>query len=665
MTPTAAIPRAALSWLLVAQVLVIIPHLGHLPPWIVLLWIGCAAWRIQIFRMRLAYPNTLLKIGLMLLVGFAVYLSRGRLIGLDAGVVLLVSAFILKLVEMRSRRDALVLIFLGFFVVVTGYLFETGLGMALFSLLPVAVLLAAMIGLQSEGQAGKPWPTLRLAGGLMLQALPLMLILFVFFPRLGPLWSLPTPSERGVTGLSDSMSPNDIAELSRSAKLAFRATFEGAPPPRSRLYWRALTMEHFDGRRWSQAALPAHDGNWAARGEPLRYQVLMQPSGQPWLFGLDLADSDEAGVQRMSDYRLQRVRPVDKAFLYDVVSWPDAQRGQTLDRWQLQRTLQLPRQGEMRARAWAEELKGSHADSEALVATLLAYFNREPFVYTLRPPVLGENAIDTFLFDSRRGFCAHYAGAMVFVLRAAGIPSRVVAGYQGGEPGSGQNTVQVRQFDAHAWVEYWHPQRGWVSVDPTAQVAPQRIELGLEAAVSEEESFLEDSPFSPLRYRQYGWLNQLRLALDTLDHGWQYWVLNYQAERQQGLFEGWFGKDFQWRLALLLAISGTLFLGILALLLLKPWRRHLDPGQRLYAAFERILARQGVRRAPAEGPRDFARRAAQVLPAQAGVILAFSELYLAQRYASNTTAPAQLRQRLKAVRRALPWRMPFSGGSRT
>lgn len=665
MTPTPGIPRAALSWLLVAQALVIVPHLGHLPIWIVLLWLGCALWRIQIFRMRAAYPNALVKIALMLITGFAVYQSRGRLVGLDAGVVLLVAAFILKLVEMRSRRDALVLVFLGFFVVVTAYLFETGPGVALFSLLPVAVLLAAMIGLQSEGQAAKPWPTLRLAGGIMLQALPLMLLLFVFFPRMGPLWSLPTPSDRGKTGLSESMSPNDIAELSRSDELVFRATFQGVPPPRAQLYWRAMTLEQFDGRRWSQLSWPAGEDNFQRRGEPLRYQVLMQSSGQPWLFGLDMAESATPGVQRMHDFRLQRQRPANKTFLYEVVSWPQAQLGVQLDRWQRQRTLQLPGGGEARTRLWAQQLREKHAEPEALVAVLLTHFNREPFVYTLRPPVLGENAIDTFLFDTRRGFCAHYAGAMVFVLRAAGIPARMVTGYQGGEVGSDGRTLQVRQFDAHAWVEYWHPQRGWISVDPTYQVAPERIEMGLEAAVSEEQSFLEDSPFSALRYRQYGWLNQLRLTLESFEHGWQYWVLNYQAERQQGLFQGWFGKNVQWQLILALVVGAVLCLGALALFLLKPWRDGLDPAQRLHAQFERMLARHGLRRLPGEGPRSFAERAARELPAQAAQIRAFSGLYQAQCYAGRDLSRSVLQHSLKRLRRALPWRLPGRGGNRT
>src|SRR3990167_2373705 len=271
MSRSGGIPLISLTWLLVAQVLVILPHLGHLPLWIVALWLGCAGWRIQIFRMRAGYPNAWAKAGLMLAAVLGVLMSRGSLIGLDAGVVLLIAAFVLKLVEMRTRRDALVLI----------------------SLLPVTALLAAMIGLQQSSLATQPWPTLRLAGGLLLQALPLMLLLFVFFPRLGPLWALPVPSDKSTSGLADSMTPADIAELSRSPELAFRASFAGPTPDRSELYWRALTLEHFDGRRWSQSNFTqqAAAPSWSKRGEVLRYSVVMQPSSQRWLFALDVAET--------------------------------------------------------------------------------------------------------------------------------------------------------------------------------------------------------------------------------------------------------------------------------------------------------------------------------------------------------------------------------------
>jgi len=659
MSAQRPIPRISLTWLLVAQVLVIAPHLGHLPPWIIGLWLACAGWRIQIFRMRARYPSAWLKGGLMLGAVGGVLLSRGSLVGLDAGVVLLIATFILKLLEMRSRRDALVLIFLGFFAVVTAYLFDDSMLAALFSLLPVTALLAALIGLQQSGLSARPWATLRLAGGLLAQALPLMLLLFLFFPRLGPLWALPTPNAKGVTGLSDSMAPGDMAELSQSSALAFRASFDGPMPPRAQLYWRALTLERFDGRRWSQslgAQLPIAPA-WEKRGAPLRYSIVMQPSERPWLFALDVGETNLTDARLMSDFRLERRRPVDQALLYRVTSWPQALREPAGSRNGLRSALQLPERGDPRSRAWAAELKRRQPNAERLVQALLAHFNREPFFYTLKPPPLGPDSIDAFLFETRRGFCEHYAGAMTFVLRAAGIPARVVTGYQGGELNPAGNYLTVHQFDAHAWVEYWRPGTGWVSVDPTFQVAPQRIELGLEEAVAQEQSFLEGSPLSPLRYRHLAWLNQLRLGWDNLNYGWQRWVLGYQGEQQLELLRRWFGRVDGRLLATVLVGGGALSLGLVALLLFQPWRRERDPQRRLFQRFERLLARQGLRRGAGEGPRAFAERAAQALPGQAECIRAFARAFEAQRYAGRAGSPSELRRQLAQLRRALPWHL--------
>lgn len=659
MSRVTAIPRISLTWLLVAQVLVILPHLTHLPLWIIGLWLGSAAWRIQIFRMRARYPNAWAKGGLMLAAALGVLLSRGSLIGLDAGVVLLIAAFVLKLLEMRTRRDALVLIFLGFFVVVTAYLFDDSMLMAFYSLLPVTALLAALIGLQQSSLAIQPWPTARLAGGLLLQALPVMLLLFVFFPRMGPLWSLPVPNDKATTGLSDSMAPADIADLSRSAALAFRASFNGETPPRSELYWRALTLDRFDGRRWSQSnyAEFGPGAQWQKRGEALSYSIVMQPSTQRWLFALDVAETTLEQTRQMSDFRLQRRQPVDRSLIYQATSWPQALREPKPSQEALRRALQLPDQGEPRSRAWAEQLKREHPQPEQLVQALLSHFNREPFSYTLTPPTLGENNIDDFLFETRSGFCAHYAGAMTYVLRAAGIPARVVAGYQGGEYNPAGNYVQVRQFDAHAWVEYWQEGRGWVSVDPTFQVAPERIDMGLEEALAGEQSFLEDSPFSPLRYRNLSWLNELRLAWDNINYGWQRWVLGYQSQQQLEFLQRWLGRVDAQSLVIGLVGGGALLLGLLSLWLFKPWQRERDVQQRLFRRFEGLLARHGVPRKPGEGPRDYAVRASQLMPAQAQAISDFAAAFEAQRYAGQEPSTLQLRLHLKALRRALPWRL--------
>ncbi|WP_122846023.1 transglutaminase TgpA family protein [Pseudomonas viridiflava] len=655
------IPRVSLTWLLLAQALVVVPFALHVPASIVVLWLGCSLWRVQAFRMRVRLPGTWVKSGLLVGTAGGVYLARGSLVGLDAGAALLVAAFVLKMLEMNTHRDARVLIFLGFFCVAVGYLFEDNLLWALFSLLPIGALLAALIGLQQSDLASKPSGTLKLAFKLMAQAVPLMILLFLFFPRLDPLWSLPQPSNKGVTGLSDNMAPGDMAELSRSPALVFRASFEGAIPARNQLYWRGLTLEQFDGRRWSQSARAqaVQVPQWQKRGEPVAYSVVMEASGRPWLPSLDIGETPLSDVRQMSDFRLQRRRPVEQSLLYSVTSWPDSVRDSQLSEQIQRQDLQLPAKGNPQARQWAEELRRRYARPDERVQAMLRYFADQPFHYTLKPDSLGNDSIDEFLFSSRRGFCAHYAGAMTFVLRSAGIPARVVAGYQGGELNPEGRYLTVRHFDAHAWVEYWQPDVGWRSVDPTAAVAPQRIEQGLEQALAADEDFLQDSPMSALRYRHVPWINAMRLSWDNLNYGWQRWVLGYQGQQQLQVLSRWF-SGFQ---APVFVAGIALSLGLVALWLFKPWQRESDSQLRLFNAFERLLARHGLRRMPGEGAEAFGARAALFLPQHAEAIGAFIDEFQAQRYAGHSGSASHLRSRLRVLRRRLPWRFSSSRNS--
>ncbi|MFJ4143792.1 DUF3488 and DUF4129 domain-containing transglutaminase family protein [Pseudomonas sp. NPDC089734] len=654
------VTRIALTWLLSAQALVIVPFLTHLPVSIILLWLGCMAWRVQVLRMRARMPGTWVKSGLLVGTAGGVYLARGSLVGLDAGAALLIAAFVLKMLEMQTRRDALVLIFLGFFCVVVGYVFEDNLLWALFSLLPIAALLAALIGLQPSGFADRPASSLALSVKLILQAVPLMLLLFLFFPRLDPLWSLPQPGNKAITGLSDSMAPGDLAELSKSPALVFRASFEGAVPARNQLYWRSLTLEQFDGRRWSQSlrAQTIQIPQWQKQGDTLTYSIVMEPSGRPWLPSLDVGETSLAEVRQMSDFRLQRRRPVDQSLMFAVTSWPSAVRDPQLNENIQRQDLQLPAKGNARTREWAMDLARRYPKPDALVDAMQRFFREEPFHYTLKPATLGIDSIDDFLFVSRRGFCAHYAGAMTFTLRAAGIPARVVAGYQGGELNPDGQYLTVRQFDAHAWVEYWQPGIGWRSVDPTAAVAPQRIEQGLEQALAADEAFLQDSPMSVLRYRGVPWINSLRLSWDSLNYGWQRWVLGYQGQQQLQVLGRWF-SGFQ----MPVFVGGVLcVLGLIALWLFKPWQRESDPQLRLFKAFERLLARHGLQRLPSEGAQAFCRRAVLFFPRHADVIEAFVQAFQDQRYGASGASVTELRRHLKQLRRRLPWRLaPVKG----
>lgn len=649
-----AIPRISLGWLLLAQGLVLLPLWLYVPLWLPALWLACTAWRVQMLRMRAPVPGRALKLLLVLLVALGVYASRGSMIGLDAAAALLVAAFLLKLLEMHSSRDARVLIFLGLFCVVVGYLFDSSLPWALYSVLPVSALLAALIGLQQTRLISRRWATWRLALKLIGQALPLMLLLFVFFPRLDPLWSLPMPGNKHLTGLAESMEPGDMAELGRSSEIAFRVDFDGPIPPKRLLYWRGLTLERFDGKRWSQSnyslgrAAPA----WQPGGPMLAYRIIQQPTGSPWLFALDLGRTPLAGVRQLGDFRLQRQRPVEQALLYSVQSWPQAQREMALDPQTRQIDLGLPANGNPQARQLGERLKAANATPDAIVQALLQQFHDQDYHYTLKPPAVGANSIDDFLFQTRRGFCEHYAGAMTFVLRAAGVPARVVAGYQGGEVNPAGDYLTVRQYQAHAWVEYWQAGVGWRSADPTAAVAPQRVESGPEQALENDQDSLADSPFANRRFPGQAWLNGLQLGWDNLNYSWQRWVLGYQGEQQSQFLSHWLAGLQMW----VLPVGIVALLTLLSLWLLKPWQRRQDPQLSEFHAFERLLRRRGLVRASGEGAAAFAARAALALPAHSQAIRAFAEAFNQYRYAAvpdDKRPPAALAQALRAVRQSL------------
>ncbi|SDU00715.1 transglutaminase TgpA family protein [Halopseudomonas salegens] len=665
MSVAALIPRNSLAWLLTAQIVVLVPHLPRLPFWVAIVWLGCALWRVQIQRMRWRYPGTVFKVFALVGISAGTFQAQSTLIGLDAAVMLLLLLFMLKLLEMRNPRDALVVVYLGFFIVATAFLFDQGIPLALYQCFSLLVLVSALVGLQQSPGRNDPARAMRTAGVLLLQAIPLMLVLFMLFPRIGPLWSVNAPGQGATTGLSESMSPGDIADLARSSNLAFRVSFDDEIPAQRDLYWRALTLSTFNGREWSHSQLSSQalTRPWQPQGEPVSYQVLTSASQQQWAFSLRGATSEDDSLVLTRDFMLQARRPFTKTTAYRATSWPDSLLDpEELDPLQQRLYLSLPEGSDPRSRAWAEELRQEHPEDEDLVAALLQHFNREPFYYTLRPPTLGRHTNDEFLFESRRGFCAHYAGAMVFVLRAAGIPSRVIAGYQGGEINPNGNYVLVHQFDAHAWVEAWLPGQGWVSVDPTFQVAPERIEQGLQQALQGEGSFLEDSPLSAARYRNIDWVNRLRLSWDEVNFQWQMRVLNYQSERQGDFFRRWLGTADWQRVAVVMMAAAILVMVPLALWTLRPGKRARDKRIRAWQRLDRRLQRIGLQARRGEGPRGWQERLCAALPQQREAIDAFFNEYERLTYASNeapnTLQLQQLDQRLKTLLSKLPRRRP-------
>lgn len=630
------LPRSALYWLLGAEALVLVPLWPNVPVWLMGLWLACSGWRLWVERRGRGAPGWVVKGVLLVAMVAGLYRSVGTVIGLEFAAALLVAASVLKLLEVQAPRDVRVVVMLGFFCLAVGYLFDASLPWALYSLLPLSALLATLIALEWPSASMNWTLPLKRAGLLIGQALPLLLVLFVLFPRIGPLWSLPMPGDRASTGLSDTVAPGDIAELAQSPELAFRVAFEGPLPPRQALYWRALALDRFDGTRWTQSDPGAvrTAPEWQPQGPAYRYRVIQEASHQPWLFMLDTSRLESADARQGYDLRWQRSRPVDQAFSYDATGWPQALREPVLSEAARRQALALPQAGNARSRALAQTLAHGNPSPDQQVQAVLHLFNQQNFHYTLRPTPLGTDSIDGFLFESRRGFCLHYAGALTFLLRSMGVPARIVMGYQGGEFNPRGGYLSVRQYDAHAWVEYWVAGRGWTQADPTAAVAPQRVEAGLAEALAADEPFLSASPFSALRYRHFQWLNEVRLGWENLNYGWERWVLGYQEAQQQQWLSRWFAGAANW----LLPVAGGSTLAILALVLLRPGRRVGDPELKLYRRFERVLARKGLRARSGEGPHDFAARAELAFPDYTAEIKAFIDAFSRFRYGGDTGA---------------------------
>ncbi len=647
--------------------LVLAPQARSLPVAISVLLVLLMGWRWLLWRQRAPLPSRLmlgLIAGLVLLVAVALVWQAGGNMGRDLSVALLGAFVVLKLLECRVLADATLVTQLCFYLLLSLYLFDQPFWLALYSLAMAAWLLRNWLFLGHPEARGHlaVWPLL---GRLTLTGLPWALLLFVLFPRLDrPLWQLPQAQTVAATGISDTMNPGSVSQLAQSTEVALRADVEGGPLPAGALYWRALVLWQFDGQTWRPAtlrqrqaipapALPAADDTAAyGAGQPgttagmplasgtVNYSVTLEPSQHPWLFLLDRgqAIAPGAGAVVNADGEFFAREPVERRLRYRARSVPAA--AQPLDLQTRQLALALPA-GNPRSRALAAAWAERYPDPAERARAALRLFAAAPFSYTLSPAPLGREQIDSFLFDTRRGFCEHYASSFVFLMRAAGVPARVVTGYLGGEYNPIGGNYIVRQADAHAWAEIWLEGRGWVRVDPTSAVAPSRVERGIDAALAASE-------IAALRaMREPGWLQDLRWGMDGAVYTWQRWVLQYDRGQQARLMRQLgIGDSLPQTL-----LAGLAMLSLLALLPLAFKRRRADPVQAMYERFCRRLARHGCVRAPSEGPQDYAARAARTLPAAADTVRDFSERYIKLRY--SRLPPALRAAELAGLRQAL------------
>ncbi|MFV8781940.1 transglutaminase TgpA family protein [Microbulbifer sp. SA54] len=661
------LPRESLLWIFAAQFVVLLPQFAHLPLWLVGAWCLAVYWRLEVFRGRREIPGRLVKLIAVILAVAGLALTYRRWFALEPMVALLAVSFTLKNIELVSRRDALLSLMLAYFLAATLFVFEQTIPYALYGLLCVVVITAALVAQQGRGSA-RPRRALGMSARLLAQAVPVMLLLFLVIPRIGPLWAVPQNAAKATTGISDSMSPGEFSQLSKSAKPALRIAFDGSVPPPEQRYWRGLVYTHFDGRRWSEPGLNEGFSGWGrgrrgrmhaaddnatlpAVGPRYRYRIIQEPTQSPWLFALARPDSETRGVWETPDDTLIYKMPVANRLAYEVRSWPreGISANDPLDRREMRRNLQLPSSGNPLARQWAAERRAQGLQPEQISQALLDLYQQR-FTYTLRPPELGADSVDEFLFGTREGFCEHFASSYVFTMRAAGVPARVVAGYQGGEWVEQEEYLLVREYDAHAWAEIWLPERGWVRVDPTAAVSPERIRDGLQSAAADE--FMEDA-LLPLH--KFGLVSRLRLQWDMINYRWYETVVSFDNERQQGVLQRLLGEISPLRLALFVAAPIALALVVLLFWLNISSRGPRIPAvSRLYLRFCRRMARAGLARNPGETPGEFARRVAREQPRLGPMAAHITAAYEKAAYGGDPAAEKQLR---RLVRRFWPMRM--------
>ena len=635
--------RGNLVWMLSAQAICILPLLIKLPWWIWAVWFLALFWRIQIHFGRWRFPSAWIKFALGVGCAGGIYLTFSGVRGVEPMVGFLVCSFILKIVEMRTKKDALIVLFIGFIAVAAQFLFAQDVVAGLYGIFSLFILLTAwQAAFYSRRISLRQY--FRIGGVLVLQAMPFMIILFVVMPRLGPLWAVPVTQGKGKTGFSDTLELGDLGELVRSPEVAFRVAFSGATPMPQQLYWRGLVLDDFEGHRWQAAAMPSRPigetVNPTLSEEILKYSVIMEPHRYRWLFSLDpLLAARSAQLTLEQDERglLSARRPVVTKAEYSAISaqvlLPQVTSLSERDRRWLTR---LPNSNP-RTVALAEQWKSENLATPEMIRRALQIFHGE-FIYTTRAPRLGANPIDTFLFESKRGFCEHFSSAFVFVMRAAGVPARIVVGYQGGDYNQREGYFVVRQSHAHAWAEVWIEGSGWQMVDPTAAVAPSRIDVGVEEALSVDEREL----LGQVRWSS-AFMQSLYQQWDAIGYNWNRWVLNYDADSQQNLFSDLLGNTSPWRVGIAFAsTSFALFACYAALLVLRRQRLVRRREDRALQAVLRKVGKKGYVRKREETLGQFAARVSVSEPVIGRHLAALAQLYAASVYAEDPAAGEQL-----------------------
>ncbi|MCG6200875.1 transglutaminaseTgpA domain-containing protein [Psychromonas antarctica] len=604
--------RFSLSLIIITYIGVVTALFDHLNPALIIFGLLCASYRVLNFYGRLRLMSTLLLSLTAILSSIVIILLVYQQGIFNVMLHLIMLGFSLKFLELKSIRDVHFFVNTGVVLIALFFIFNFSILMAIVGVFLILLLLAILLSIHGSSLIRSRFIKLLLKSSLI--SLPLALVLFVVIPRFPTLWKMPL-QKHATTGLSDRVSPGEIAQLSRSSELAFRASFSQQPVIESERYWRVMILDAFDGQTWSQSSAKKDQERAAKQGQgkPLilsspksNYDVIVEPHYNYWIPALDYAEQSLHTVS-LSDYALRTVDPVVKRALFSVNLYHQV-NPQPLTKIETKQLTNTPLKGNLKTQNWIDVNLKEGLNKQQILKQLLNKFATDNFRYTLNPPPLGIDQVDDFIFATQAGFCVHYASAYLYVARRLGVPARMVTGYLGGEWQAEDNFMSIRQYDAHAWVEIWQEDR-WLRVDPTAYVAPERVELGLQQSLSDSNEFLADEYLSLQRWRNVELLNQLRTKLAQVDYLWATWVINYDNHKQLRLLQSWFG-ELQW-LNLLYAGLMMLCLAfiILVLLIFKPWARdNLSVADKCYLQLQRYYSKKGVFRRKGQTITEFCKQ---------------------------------------------------------
>jgi transglutaminase-like putative cysteine protease len=626
------IPRRPLLWLAGALLFILPPLFNGLVPWVpvlLLITISAKFWmEPRGFRLRFL-P---LKLVLTAAAVIAIFLSYGAIQGIEPGVSLIVVLMSMKILEAHTAREFHFMVMLGWVLCLCGFFLAQDFATAICVVIAFTLLATALIQFYRGSAARFIWPPLRSVLTLLIQAVPLIILLFLVFPRVTAGFRLLLgPNATATSGFSDRLSPGSVETLANSSAVAFRAEFPDGKVPPGALYWRGLVLTQGDGMEWRSRDTPLSISRLSqqpAAGEGIRQWITIEPHGANWMFALDRPIDAPAGATLTPGNYLWSWQRIIKPRRYEVRSYPDIAQKDLQPR-ELERLLDVPRSISPAVRALAASW--ADPDPHEIIRRALDFFRTQRFRYSLSPGEYKTNDLDEFLFRRRIGFCEHYAASFATLMRLAGVPARVVVGYLGGEFNEMGRFYLVRQSDTHAWCEVWLPDGGWKRVDPTSVVAPERVNLGFD-------SFLErrgeaGAMSSRAVFTRQPIFAKIRVVWQTLNYAWDSRVLGFDAEAQQTFTEHIGLPDLR-PISLLLLSAGisVLFIITIAGLVQLRARTWSDPVQTLYGRFCAKAATIGATRQPFEGPVDFSRRLSKVVPEESERVARISNCYIALRY---------------------------------